>query len=99
MDIQKIITDIVEKVKNDPDLIKKFLSDPSSVLKGLGIDVSADQMAVEHFLRFVRIHVDIGNLGLARLYDLNDRLILAQSDASGLGYHDLVGHVLLLYVF
>ena len=60
MDIQKIITDIVEKVKNDPDLIKKFLSDPSSVLKGLGIDVSADQ--INAVIEGVKSKLDLSNL-------------------------------------
>ena len=60
MDIQKIITDIVEKVKNDPDLIKKFLSDPSSVLKGLGIDVSPDQ--INAVIEGVKSKLDLSNL-------------------------------------
>ena len=60
MDIQKIITEIVEKVKNDPDLIKKFLSDPSSVLKGLGIDVSADQ--INAVIEGVKSKLDLSNL-------------------------------------
>ncbi len=60
MDIQKIITDIVEKVKNDPDLIKKFLSDPSSVLKGLGIDVPTDQ--INAVIEGVKSKLDLSNL-------------------------------------
>ena len=45
MDIKKIIEDIVEKIKNDEDLQKQFLSDPVAALKELtGIDLPTEQL-------------------------------------------------------
>ena len=40
MDIKKTIDDIVTKVKNDPDLLKKFQDDPVKTIEGIsGIDI------------------------------------------------------------
>jgi len=40
MDIKKTIDDVVAKVKNDPDLLKKFQDDPVKTLESLsGIDI------------------------------------------------------------
>ncbi|MCR5209658.1 MAG: hypothetical protein K6C99_05575 [Lachnospiraceae bacterium] len=40
MDIKKTIDDVVAKVKNDPDLLKKFQEDPVKTLESLsGIDI------------------------------------------------------------
>ena len=45
MDIQKIINDVVAKLKNNPDLVKSFLADPVKTLeKTLGIDLPDDQI-------------------------------------------------------
>jgi len=45
MDIQKIISEVVSKITGKTDLIEKFTSDPTSVVKELtGIDVDADQI-------------------------------------------------------
>ena len=40
MDIKKTIDDVVAKVKNDPDLLKKFQDDPVKTIEGIsGIDI------------------------------------------------------------
>ncbi|OQA22196.1 MAG: hypothetical protein BWY61_01677 [Firmicutes bacterium ADurb.Bin354] len=40
MDIKKTIDDVVAKVKNDPDLLKKFQADPVKTIESLsGIDI------------------------------------------------------------
>ena len=46
MDIQKIITDLVAKLKGNNDLIAKFTKDPAAAIKELlNIDVDAGQIA------------------------------------------------------
>ena len=65
MDIQQIITDVVNKVKNNPDLVKKLLSDPSAVLKELGINVSAEQ--INAVIEGVKSKIDLKSLGLEDL--------------------------------
>ena len=45
MDITKIVTDIVAKVKADPGLLAKFSSDPEKTIEGLtGIDIPDGQL-------------------------------------------------------
>lgn len=45
MDIQKIITDIVDKLKNDSSLKDKFVKDPVKTVEELtGIDLPDDQI-------------------------------------------------------
>ena len=45
MDIQKIISDVVAKLKSNPDLIKDFLANPVQTLeKTFGIDLPDDQI-------------------------------------------------------
>ncbi len=45
MDIKAKITEIVEKLKKNPDLLTKFKSDPMSVVKSLiGIELPTDQL-------------------------------------------------------
>ncbi|MCR5296180.1 MAG: hypothetical protein K6E17_02110 [Clostridiales bacterium] len=46
MDIQKIISDLVEKLTGNKDLIAKFTADPIGTIKDLlGIDVDKDQVS------------------------------------------------------
>ena len=52
--------------------------------------MTADQVFFQHFLGLLGGHLDVGNLLFARLHDLHDGLVLAQSDTAGLGYGDLV---------
>ncbi len=45
MDIQKIINDVVAKLKADPNLLKSFAANPVQVLeKTLGIDLPDEQI-------------------------------------------------------
>ena len=45
MDIKKTNTDAVDKIKNDPNMSKKFQEDPISTVEGLlGVDVPNDQV-------------------------------------------------------
>ena len=45
MDIQKIISAIVEKISGNDALIKSFTSDPVKAIKDLlGLDISTDQI-------------------------------------------------------
>ena len=45
MDIQKIINDVVAKLKADPSLLKNFVADPVKTLEGLtGLDLPDDQI-------------------------------------------------------
>ena len=46
MDIQKIISDLVEKLTGNSDLIASFTKDPIKAVKDLlGIDINADQVS------------------------------------------------------
>jgi hypothetical protein len=45
MDIKKIVSDIVNKVKNDPSIAANFTKDPVKTVEGLiGVDLPADQV-------------------------------------------------------
>ena len=45
MDIKAKINELVEKIKNNPDLLKQFKSDPIKVIEGLiGIDLPDEQL-------------------------------------------------------
>ncbi len=62
MDIKKIIEDIVEKIKNDEGLQKRFLSDPVGALKELtGIDIPTDQ--IEAVVAGVKAKLTADNIG------------------------------------
>lgn len=45
MDIQKIITDVLEKLQSDSDLLAKFKDSPTKTIEGLiGIDLPDEQI-------------------------------------------------------
>jgi len=45
MDIKKTVDEMVEKIKKDPALLKKFSSDPVGTLESMtGIDLPDDQL-------------------------------------------------------
>ena len=45
MDIMAKITELVDKIKNDPDLAAKFQKEPVATVEGLlGVDLPDDQM-------------------------------------------------------
>lgn len=62
MDIKKMITDAVDKIKNDQDLAKKFQDDPISTVEGLlGVDVPNDQ--VEKIVEGIQAKLNLDKLG------------------------------------
>ena len=63
MDIQKIISDVVAKLTGNPDLIKKFLSNPVELLeKTFGIDLPDDQ--INQVIEGIKGKLDLSNLDL-----------------------------------
>ena len=63
MDIQKIITDVVAKLKADPQLIKNFVADPVKTLeKTFGIDLPDDQ--INQVIEGVKGKLDLSNIDL-----------------------------------
>ena len=66
MDIKKMITDAVDKIKNDKDLAKKFQDDPISTVEGLlGVDVPNDQ--VEKIVEGIQAKLNLDKLNLDKL--------------------------------
>ena len=62
MDLQKIIENVVAKLKADPNLVKNFLSDPAKLVKDLlGIDIDAAQ--IEKVVEGVKGQIDIPDAG------------------------------------
>ncbi len=46
MDIKAKITEIVDKIKNDPNLMQKFKSNPIEAIEGLiGVDIPDEMVA------------------------------------------------------
>ena len=63
MDIQKIITDVVAKLTSNPDLIKRFLSNPVELLeKTFGIDLPDAQ--INQVIEGVKGQLDLGNIDM-----------------------------------
>lgn len=62
MDIKKMITDAVDKIKNDKDLAKKFQENPISAVEGLlGVDVPDDQ--VQKIVEGIQAKLNLDKLG------------------------------------
>lgn len=62
MDIKKTITDAMDKIKNDPNMSKKFQEDPISTVEGLlGVDVPNDQ--VEKIVEGIQAKLNMDKLG------------------------------------
>lgn len=60
--IKEKIEEIVEKIKNDKDIAKKFQKDPVSTIEGLiGIDLPNDQ--VEKIVDAVKAKIDLDKIG------------------------------------
>ncbi len=58
MDIQKIIADVVAKLTSNPDLIKRFISNPVQLLeKTFGIDLPDDQ--INKVIEGVKSQIDL----------------------------------------
>ncbi len=61
MDIQKIINDVVTKLKADPNLLKNFAANPVQVLeKTLGIDLPDEQ--IKQVIEGVKGKVDLSKV-------------------------------------
>ena len=73
MDIQKIITDVVAKLKADPQLIKNFVADPVKTLeKTFGIDLPDDQ--INQVIEGVKGKIDLGKLDVGKATGLLGKL-------------------------
>lgn len=73
MDIQKIITDVVSKLKADPQLIKNFVADPVKTLeKTLGIDLPDEQ--INQVIEGVKSKIDLSNIDLGQATGLLGKL-------------------------
>ena len=58
MDIQKIITDILEKLQKDNSLLTKFKANPTKTIEGLiGIDLPDEQ--IDAIVKGVMAKIDI----------------------------------------
>lgn len=61
MDIRAKIDEIVNKVKNDPDIAKKFQSDPIKTVEGiLGVDLPDD--TIKQIVDGVKAKIDVNEL-------------------------------------
>lgn len=61
MDIQKIITEAIEKLTSDEALMKAFKKDPISTIdKKLGIDLPNDQ--IETIVKAIKAKIDIDDV-------------------------------------
>ena len=73
MDIQKIINDVVAKLKANPDLIKKFIADPVKTLeKVFNIDLPDDQ--INQVIDGVKGKIDLGKLDVGKATGLLGKL-------------------------
>ena len=62
MDIKAKITELVEKIKNDPKLAEKFQKEPVATIEGLlGIDLPDDE--VEKIVEGIKAKISIDKLG------------------------------------
>ena len=73
MDIQKIITDVVAKLKADPQLIKNFVADPVKTLeKTFGIDLPDDQ--INQVIEGVKGKIDLSKVDIGQAAGLLGKL-------------------------
>ena len=62
MDIKKKIEELVDKIKNDKDLLAKFQKDPITTVEGLiGIDLPDDQ--IEKLVEGIKAKISLDKLG------------------------------------
>lgn len=62
MDIKKKIEELVDKIKNDKDLLAKFQKDPiPTVEKLIGIDLPDDQ--IEKIVEGIKAKISLDKLG------------------------------------
>lgn len=62
MDIKKMISDAVDKIKNDKDLASKFQKDPIGTVESLiGVDLPNDQ--IEKIVEGIQAKLNLDKLG------------------------------------
>ncbi len=62
MDIRKMAEEMVEKIQKNPALLKKFTTDPVSVIEELlGIDLPNEQ--IEKIAQLVKAKIDLDKAG------------------------------------
>lgn len=62
MDIKEKIEDLVEKIKGDKNLMKKFQDDPVSTVEGLiGVDIPNDK--VEAIVDGIKAKINLDKIG------------------------------------
>ena len=73
MDIQKIINDVVAKLKADPSLLKSFAADPVKALEGItGLDLPDDQ--INAVIDGIKSKIDLGNVDLKEAAGIIDKI-------------------------
>lgn len=73
MDIQKIISDVVAKLKADPSLLKNFAADPVKTLEGLtGLDLPDDQ--INAVIDGIKSKIDLGGIDLKEATGFIDKI-------------------------
>ncbi len=61
-DIKKTVQDIIDKIKDDPAMLKKFKSQPTKVVEELiGVDLPDD--SVEKVVELVKAKLDLDKVG------------------------------------
>jgi len=61
-DIRKTVEDLVEKIRKDPDILKKFQKEPvKTIEKLIGVDLPDDQ--IEKVVELVRAKIDLDKVG------------------------------------
>lgn len=61
-DIKKTVEDIIDKIKDDPAMLKKFKSQPTKVVEDLiGIDLPDD--TIEKVVDLVKAKLDLDKVG------------------------------------
>lgn len=62
MDIKEKIEELIEKIKNDEDLLKNFKKDPVATVEELiGIDLPNDQ--IEKLVDGIKAKINLDNIG------------------------------------
>ena len=73
MDIQKIITDVVARLKADPDLVAKFAANPVKVLESVfNIDLPDEQ--INKIIEGVKGQIDFSKIDVKKAVGLLGKL-------------------------
>ena len=80
MDIQKIIEDVIAKIKADPEILKLFTTDPIAAVKKL-VNIDLDMSQLNEIVDGVKSKVDLSSLG-----DIGDVVEAAKDVDAGASY-------------